>query len=503
SYSYNTNIPSYGDAAGVPPPPAYEDAAGANRGGAGSHPGYPAQQQQPPYNPQFNPRSSSSKQPLQSAVQSPAAAASPYNPQFNPQQQQTPYPQQPPYNPQQQQPGAAASLASNVNPEVASWFAVVDENRDGAITVSELQSALINDDGRSFELATCQMLAIFNFVRHWRAVFVDFDASRSRQLTPMELGNALNRVHSCAFSPRFIDQAARRFARPPAMEVGLDSFISLNALIASAAHRYRTEGRGAPYEDFLLNYWQWECLDSVDQISLTSGEQCRDNEAALAQCEQQQQPPATIVPSMQPQQQQHMSHLLAMLRQHQDSSFIRNGKDLQQQQQQQQHRPANSGHLQAAGSAIATSAGMPFRLPPTGSSAGAHTTASAAAAAAAAMSQAYWHSQLLRFYHLVGCQQRAAMAPQLAAAAAGALHPLAQAPMPQLQQLQQLQSPPPRRRQQQPEKKRLQQHQRRFNFARLAESCLEEPAVAALLPPMTSPRSARRIPPRQPRMPKL
>uniref|UniRef100_A0A1I8GEG5 EF-hand domain-containing protein n=2 Tax=Macrostomum lignano TaxID=282301 RepID=A0A1I8GEG5_9PLAT len=227
----------------------------------------------PPYNPQFNPQQQQQQQPYNPQF-NPQQQQQPYNPQFNPQQQQTPYPQQPPYNPQQQQPGPpppSLQLASNVNPEVASWFAVVDENRDGAITVSELQSALINDDGRSFELATCQMLvnmfdsdrsgtidvrefeAIFNFVRHWRAVFVDFDASRSRQLTPMELGNALNRVHSCAFSPRFIDQAARRFARPPAMEVGLDSFISLNALIASAAHRYRTEGRGAPYEDFLLN----------------------------------------------------------------------------------------------------------------------------------------------------------------------------------------------------------------------------------------------------------
>uniref|UniRef100_A0A1I8GL03 EF-hand domain-containing protein n=1 Tax=Macrostomum lignano TaxID=282301 RepID=A0A1I8GL03_9PLAT len=137
------------------------------------------------------------------------------------------------------------------------------EGGRSTIHIAQVHSALINDDGRSFELATCQMLVnMFDSDRSGtidvrepssissvigRAVFVDFDASRSRQLTPMELGNALN---ACTPAPSRRALLTRPLA---AMEVGLDSFISLNALIASAAHRYRTEGRGAPYEDFLLN----------------------------------------------------------------------------------------------------------------------------------------------------------------------------------------------------------------------------------------------------------
>uniref|UniRef100_A0A1I8IZU3 Peflin n=4 Tax=Macrostomum lignano TaxID=282301 RepID=A0A1I8IZU3_9PLAT len=157
-----------------------------------------------------------------------------------------------------------------VNPEVAMWFAAVDENNDGSITVQELQEALVTDDWRHFTLSTCRLLvsmfdvdksgfielgefeAIYNFVQRWRGIFMSYDADNSGLIDSKELASALQQIHSRQFSPHFLHVAQRRFQQNGSGEMNLDGFISLNALISRYSRDYETNGRGQAFEEFLI-----------------------------------------------------------------------------------------------------------------------------------------------------------------------------------------------------------------------------------------------------------
>lgn len=67
-----------------------------------------------------------------------------------------------PYNPSQlSYPGGGAPFYGGqppVDPEIQQWFNAVDQDRSGRISAVELQSALVNGQGKNFNLQVCQLM---------------------------------------------------------------------------------------------------------------------------------------------------------------------------------------------------------------------------------------------------------------------------------------------------------------------------------------------------------
>lgn len=52
----------------------------------------------------------------------------------------------------------SSNLESEINPDVQRWFSMVDRDRSGRITATELQSALANGQGGTFSDTACKLM---------------------------------------------------------------------------------------------------------------------------------------------------------------------------------------------------------------------------------------------------------------------------------------------------------------------------------------------------------
>ncbi|KAF9453283.1 EF-hand [Macrolepiota fuliginosa MF-IS2] len=113
-------------------------------------------------------------------------------------------PQRPPAwrGPPQPPPGA--------DPQLWQWFNAVDADHSGAITVQELQSALLNGNWTRFDVDTVKMLmsifdtdrsgtisftefaGLWKYISDWQNVFRHFDRDRSGSIEGRELAEALH-----------------------------------------------------------------------------------------------------------------------------------------------------------------------------------------------------------------------------------------------------------------------------------------------------------------------
>ncbi|KAI6029411.1 hypothetical protein BKA83DRAFT_680361 [Pisolithus microcarpus] len=107
------------------------------------------------------------------------------------------------------------------DPALWARFSSVDTNRNGAITATELQSALANSDWSPFDIDTVKLLMNFfdhdrdgmigfeefqrlsRYIKDWQNVFRHFDRDRSGTIDGSELRSALSRFGSVA-APFFL-----------------------------------------------------------------------------------------------------------------------------------------------------------------------------------------------------------------------------------------------------------------------------------------------------------
>ncbi|KAL0947392.1 hypothetical protein HGRIS_013506 [Hohenbuehelia grisea] len=130
------------------------------------------------------------------------------------------YPSQ--YAPQGPPPGA--------DPQLWQWFSAVDTDRSGAISVTELQSALLNGNWTNFDLDTVKMLmAIFDtdrsgsigfsefaglwkYIQDWQNVFRHFDRDHSGSIEGHELAEAL-RSFGYNLSPNLLTLVEHKYGK--------------------------------------------------------------------------------------------------------------------------------------------------------------------------------------------------------------------------------------------------------------------------------------------------
>lgn len=125
------------------------------------------------------------------------------------------------------------------DPELWHWFTAVDADKSGAITVSELQSALVNGNWTKFDLDTVKMLmnifdtdrsgsitfnefqGLWRYIKDWQDVFRHFDRDRSGSIDGHELAAALNSF-GYKLSPMILSLVEQKYVAsgPAAMGYG-------------------------------------------------------------------------------------------------------------------------------------------------------------------------------------------------------------------------------------------------------------------------------------------
>jgi Ca2+-binding EF-hand superfamily protein len=140
------------------------------------------------------------------------------------------HPQQPYLQPQHAPPPGA-------DPQLWQWFTSVDEDHSGSITVTELQSALVNGNWTRFDLDTVKMLmsifdtdrsgtinftefaGLWKYISDWQNVFRHFDRDRSGSIEGRELSEAL-RSFGYSLSPQLLNLVENKYSSEPASGYG-------------------------------------------------------------------------------------------------------------------------------------------------------------------------------------------------------------------------------------------------------------------------------------------
>ncbi|TFK29788.1 apoptosis-linked protein [Coprinopsis marcescibilis] len=118
------------------------------------------------------------------------------------------------------------------DPNLWSYFSAVDADRSGAISVTELQQALVNGNWSRFDLDTVKMLmgifdtdrsgtinftefaGLWKYIQDWQNVFRHFDRDRSGTIEGHELAEAL-RSFGYNLSPNLLSQIEHKYASAP------------------------------------------------------------------------------------------------------------------------------------------------------------------------------------------------------------------------------------------------------------------------------------------------
>ncbi|PSN52322.1 hypothetical protein C0J52_11408 [Blattella germanica] len=138
--------------------------------------------------------------------------------------------------------GGYPGSAPGVNPEVQQWFNAVDRDRSGKISAKELQSALINGQGKNFSDAACQLMIamfdrdksgtidvnefqqLYNYINQWLATFRTYDRDNSGHIEEAELSQALQQM-GFRFSPEFVKFLVTKSDLQNHRQMSVDQFI--------------------------------------------------------------------------------------------------------------------------------------------------------------------------------------------------------------------------------------------------------------------------------------
>ncbi|VDC05987.1 unnamed protein product [Peniophora sp. CBMAI 1063] len=166
------------------------------------------------------------------------------------------------------------------DPQLWQWFNAVDADRSGAISVNELQSALVNGNWSKFDLDTVKMLmnifdtdrsgsigfnefsGLWKYISDWQNVFRHFDRDRSGSIDGVELAEAL-RSFGYNLSPSILTLIEQKYAAGPSSGYGpppgitFDRFVRACVAVKTlteAFQRQDTDRDGwvtVNYEDFM------------------------------------------------------------------------------------------------------------------------------------------------------------------------------------------------------------------------------------------------------------
>ncbi|KAF9458658.1 EF-hand [Collybia nuda] len=119
------------------------------------------------------------------------------------------------------------------DPQLWQWFSAVDLDRSGSISVTELQTALVN----GFDLDTVKMLmglfdldrsgtinfqefaGLWKYISDWQGVFRHFDRDRSGSIEGRELAEALQSF-GYSLSPPLLTLIEHKYASEPSTGYG-------------------------------------------------------------------------------------------------------------------------------------------------------------------------------------------------------------------------------------------------------------------------------------------
>ncbi|KAJ7470285.1 hypothetical protein FB451DRAFT_331373 [Mycena latifolia] len=123
------------------------------------------------------------------------------------------------------------------DPQLYQYFSAVDQDRSGSITVTELQSALVNGNWTRFDLDTVKMLmgifdtdrsgtidfkefsGLWKYISDWQNVFRHFDRDGSGSIEGQELAQAM-KSFGYNLSPALLTMVERKYASAPAVGYG-------------------------------------------------------------------------------------------------------------------------------------------------------------------------------------------------------------------------------------------------------------------------------------------
>jgi len=161
----------------------------------------------------------------------------------------------------------------SVDPTIAQWFNAVDVDKNGEISATELQAALVNSDHSHFREEACRMMIdmydkdktgtievhefsqLFGSINQWKAVFEAHDKDRSGRIEQAELDQAFQQM-GFRFSPTFVQNLLAKYD-PKTRRLSLDNFIVACVQIQRLTTSFKTrdrEMRGQAtmaYEDFI------------------------------------------------------------------------------------------------------------------------------------------------------------------------------------------------------------------------------------------------------------
>ncbi|KAJ6618361.1 hypothetical protein B0H10DRAFT_1947721 [Mycena sp. CBHHK59/15] len=123
------------------------------------------------------------------------------------------------------------------DPQLYQFFSAVDQDRSGSISVTELQSALVNGNWTRFDLDTVKMLmgifdsdrsgtidfnefsGLWKYISDWQNVFRHFDRDGSGSIEGQELAQAM-RSFGYNLTPSLLTMIERKYASAPSTNYG-------------------------------------------------------------------------------------------------------------------------------------------------------------------------------------------------------------------------------------------------------------------------------------------
>lgn len=186
------------------------------------------------------------------------------------------YPSSQPRQPYSYQQGPPAGF----DPKLWKWFCAVDTDRSGALSVTELQDALVNGDWTKFDLDTVKMLmnifdtdrsgtigfnefaGLWKYIAEWQRVFKHFDRDHSGSIEGRELAEAL-RSFGYNLSPPLLKALEIRYASSapsvygPAPGITFDRFVRACVTVKTLTETFQREDHNNDgwiqlnYEEFL------------------------------------------------------------------------------------------------------------------------------------------------------------------------------------------------------------------------------------------------------------
>ncbi|GBE82346.1 hypothetical protein BKA93DRAFT_760590 [Sparassis latifolia] len=148
------------------------------------------------------------------------------------------------------------------DPQLWQWFSAVDTDHSGAISVNELQAALVNGNWTRFDLDTVKMLmnifdtdrsgtigfsefsGLWKYIQDWQNVFRHFDRDRSGSIDGHELAEAL-RSFGYNLSPNILTLIEQKYASGPSAEYGpppgitFDRFVRACVVVKSLTEAFQ------------------------------------------------------------------------------------------------------------------------------------------------------------------------------------------------------------------------------------------------------------------------